>query len=168
MTFLAILLLVVAAAAVRARTRLAEGRKSAARTFLRVLLVGYCGIPMVVVAVALLLAPARTAAGFGFVAGSGPVASFLGVAYLGMALAATMASRFRGEYLVAAAIPWIVFLAGATVVHLHDLGGLHGSAVGAVGPVGVVHLLVVHGGVALLLTGALGASGLLGRTVDGG
>lgn len=135
----------------RGRTRLRMGEVA-----LRWLLVGYCGIPMVGVSVFVLVSPDRAAGILGFPAGN-PFQTFLGWAYLGMSLIATGALRYRGAYLIAPAVCWAVFFAGATGIHL---GEAHG---GAASHTEVLHILATHGLISVLLAGALLASGLLGK-----
>ncbi len=115
----------------RSRARLGE-------LLLRWVLAGYCGAPMVVVAVWLLVDPGPVLARFGFQA-EGPLVAFFGWAYLGMALAALAGVLGRRGALVPAAIVWSVFFLGATGIHLHaGHGGGHGALVHVLGS----HLLI--------------------------
>jgi hypothetical protein len=131
-----------------------ETRRAGELTLLYIL-VGYCGLPMLGVGFFAALAPERAAAVLGFAAGN-PFQAFLTWAYLGMALAATLSLRYRGVYLVAPAVLWATFFAGATQIHLAEL-----HTGGALTHGGFVGVFVTHGLVSLLLLGALIASGLL-------
>ncbi len=119
------------------------------------ILVGYCGIPVLAVSVGSLARPDRAAAILGFPAGN-PFQDFLGYALLGMSVLAVLVLRYRGTFLIAPAICWAVFFAGATAVHLNDFGEqgvlTHGS---------MVHVFASHGLISLLLAAALVVSGLL-------
>lgn len=117
-------------------------------------LIGYCGVPMLVMSGALLIAPERVATGLGFPAGN-PFQEFLGYAYLGMSLLAVLAVRYRGEFLVAPAVVWAVFFLGATGIHLRDAGGR-----GALTHGGLLAILLTHALISILLIGALWASGV--------
>lgn len=120
-------------------------------------LAGYCGLPMVAVAVGILAAPARTAVLLGFPT-EDAFQGFLGWAYLGMAVAATLALRWRGAFLRGPAITWSVFFLGASFIHIHQLqpGHFHGG-VSAFGAVLLTHTLVP----VLLIAGlALGGASL--------
>lgn len=110
------------------------------------LLVGYCGVPMLAVSLWVLVSPERAAAGFGFSA-AGPLLGFFGWAYLGMSLLSLLALRYRGAFLVAPVVVWAVYLGGATLVHLQES---HGRA---------LEIVTSHGLIAVLLVGALIASG---------
>lgn len=118
------------------------------------LLVGYCGVPMIGVAAGALAWPDRAADILGFPAGN-PFQSFAMVAYLGMSLVAVLSLRYRGAYLVAPALLWAVFFAGATWIHLADLG--HRGALTH----GMLAIIVgSHGAVSVLLLASLAASGV--------
>jgi hypothetical protein len=119
------------------------------------LLVGYCGVPMVVVSVGSLVSPDHAADVLGFPAGN-PFQTFLGFALLGMSLLSLLALRYRRTFLIAPAICWSVFFAGATFIHLKDFG-----ARGALSHGDIFHIFASHGLVALLLVVALISSGLL-------
>jgi hypothetical protein len=116
-------------------------------------LAGYCGIPMLLVSGFSILRPDLTAAHLGFPGGS-PFQSFVAVALLGMGTMATMSAWFRGRFLVAPAVCWTVFFAGATIIHLADYGHrgalTHGSA---------LLIFATHGLIAVLLLGSLVLSG---------
>lgn len=123
--------------------------------FLRYVLVGYCGLPMLAVSVGILAAPERMAE----MLPVGPpsvVVAFFGWAYLGMSLISTLALRASGAFLVGPALCWSVYFAGATVVHL-GAGGAHGG--GSHGA--VLMILATHGLIAVILIVALLMSGHL-------
>lgn len=152
--FLIILAVVLAGAAAHVALRVRGGDRSRERVSEVVLLwtlVGYCGIPMLVVAGMILIHPHETLEAFGFPTGN-PIAEFFGWAYLGMALSATLALRYRGAYLVAPALIWAIFFIGATFLHLGESpgGGTHAGALA---------ILATHGLISLILLGALLASG---------
>ena len=105
---------------------------------------------MVVVALAVMVAPAETLGRFGFEPG-GPVTSFLAWAYLGMAIASSTAVRGGPSTLLAPALAWITFFLGATAIHLH-------SGHGAGGHGGLLYILATH----LLISVLLGAGLLAG------
>lgn len=145
-----LLLLLVAAAGVHYFRSAERGRAQAGRLLLRWVLVGYCGVPMVVVALLLLVHPHETAEAFGFEPDH-PFALFFGWAYLGMALSALGALRGSGGWLTAPAVTWGVFFTGATFVHIADEGG-----VGALGHGGLLAILAAHAWVAVLLGAGVG------------
>ena len=99
------------------------------------------------------MSPDQAAAMFGFPAGS-PFQTFFGFAYLGMSLLSILALWYRGSYLLGPALMWYVFFAGATSIHLKDLGGkgtlTHGS---------MIEVFLTHGLISVLVAGALLASG---------
>lgn len=118
------------------------------------LLAGYCGVPMLAVSVATLAAPDQVAGHLGLEPGH-PFQHFLGFAYLGMSVVATLALRYRGAFLIGPAVIWTVFFAGATYVHLkHSVGH------GAMDHGAVVHIFATHGLIAVLLAVALWMSGV--------
>ncbi len=80
------------------------------------LVAGYFGLVMLVVALFCLVAPERAAAMLGADPGS-PFELFLGWAYCGMAVAALLAVRLRGAYLVGPIVAWSLDLFGAVQVH---------------------------------------------------
>jgi len=142
--YLLVLLLLAAtvhAAVLRERT---VGR--VAELVLLYLLVGYCGVPMLAVSIWVLVSPERAAAGFGF-STAGPLLDFFGWAYLGMSLLSLLALRYRGAFLVAPVVVWAVYLGGATLVHLQESQGR------------ALEIVASHGVIAVLLIGALIASG---------
>ncbi|MEZ4417192.1 MAG: DUF6790 family protein [Gemmatimonadota bacterium] len=149
-------LLVVLAGAVIHVLRLSNRTSSAAgEAVLRWVLVGYCGIPMVLFMGYALVHPAEASQAVGMPAGS-PYQTFAVWALIGMGIAATLALRIRGAYLVGPAIAWSVFFLGATAIHMQQLrseGGLtHGMA---------LLIFATHGLISVVLLGALWASGLL-------
>lgn len=156
--FLALLALVLLGGAAHAVRSGDRSPRSLGRIFLLWLLVGYCGIPMVGVSAGVLLAPERAADILGFPPGN-PFQVFLGFAYLGMSVGAALTLRYRGRAMIAPAVGWAIFFAGATYVHLHDPGA-HGTLTHA----GMLHIFLTHGLIAVLLAGALIASGLLGES----
>lgn len=121
---------------------------------LRYVLAGYCGVPMLVVAGALLLHPHATAHLLG-VEPDHPFGRFFGWAYLGMAVAATLTLRFGGTYLIGPAVAWAVFFAGATAVHIEMSGGTT-----AMGHGGLFFVLAGHALVSALLAVGLLTSGV--------
>jgi hypothetical protein len=124
--------------------------------FLVYLLAGYCGVPMLAVSIGILVDPAWIAHRFP-VGAPGPLLSFFGWAYLGMSLVAILALRLRGRFLIGPAVCWGVYLAGATLVHVHGVAG------GRLGHGALLLTFATHGLVTVLLLVALAASGLLGR-----
>lgn len=145
--FQILLLLVLAAWGAHLSRR--GDREGAGELLLRYLLVGYCGVPMLIVALLVLVHPHEMAHVIG-VEPDHPSTVFLGWAYLGMATIATLSTRFAGAYLVAPTLVWATFLAGATFVHLGPMAGAgtHG------GHLGVLEIFTAHGLVSLLLVGA--------------
>jgi hypothetical protein len=134
------------------------GEKTARRIgeiVLLYILVGYCGIPMLLVSAWNLASPDRAAAHFGFPPG-GPFQEFAGVAFLGMSLASILALRYRGAYLVAPSVCWGVFFAGATFIHLKDAGHR-----GVLTHADMLHVFAAHGLISVLLAVSLLASGVL-------
>ncbi len=152
--FAILLLILIAAAALhfwRSRERTVE---RAGRLLLLWVLVGYCGIPMIVVALLLLVHPGEAADVLGFPAGN-PFELFLGWGYLGMAVVATLSLRYRGSYLVAPALLWAIFFAGATAVHI---GAYRAS--GDLTHGGALQIFLGHGLVSVVLGAGLWASGV--------
>ena len=123
---------------------------------LRWVLVGYCGLPMLVVAVGTLADPDRVASVLGFAAGN-PFELFLGWAYLGMAVIAVLALRFGGAYLIGPALVWAVFFVGATGIHRAQ------ALSGGVSHGGLLSVFATHGLISVVLGGALVASGVWRR-----
>ena len=150
--FLAILAVVLLAVTIHAvRTAHGTSRRSG-ELALVYLLVGYCGLPMLLLAVAGLVSPEWSSRVFGIPGGN--VQGAVALVTLGMALAAVLALRYRGTYLIGPAVAWAVYLGGGTFVHLH--GGF-----GDLDPHHLLYIFATHGLVALILVGALLASGLL-------
>lgn len=116
-------------------------------------LVGYCGIPMVPIAIGSLVRPDVAAAHLGFPEGN-PFQTFLSVAYLGISLVAVLSLRYRGTYLVAPALLWSVFFTGATFIHMHDYAAhdalSHHAALAIFGTHGLIAAILA---VALVLSG---------------
>ena len=155
--FLLLLTLTLTGAAIHAARLEPRTAARVAEVVLRWVLVGYCGVPMVVVAVVTLLDPDRAAAVLGFAAGN-PFEVFLGWAYLGMAVIAVLALRFSGVYLIGPAVVWAVFFVGATAVH-------HAQALsGGVSHGGLLWIFATHGLISVVLGGALVASGVWRRS----
>ncbi len=150
--FLVLVLLLIVAAA--AHTAIGKPRTlvRGARLLMLYLLVGYCGIPMVVVAVWCIARPDDAASSFGFPPG-GPFQIFFGVAYLGMAIISLLAPFLRRSYLVGPAVCWSVFFAGATAIHFVDA-----SSRNALSPVAMVMIFLTHGLISVLLLGSVFAS----------
>ncbi len=142
-----VLLGAVAGALVHARRGPAQ--PTLARTgelIVRYTLVAYCGIPMLLVSIGILAAPERMAEMLP-VGPSAPIVAFFGWAYLGMSLAALLALWYSGSFLLAAALPWAVYFAGATIVHLHapDPEGGHGGALLIFATHGLVSVVLIAG-----------------------
>jgi hypothetical protein len=153
--FQLLLLAVVLAAAVQFVRSTPRNRERAGTLLLLWVLVGYCGLPMIAVAVVNLARPDVTAGLLGFATGS-PFQSFFGWAYLGMATAATLSALYRGTFLIGPAVLWAIFFAGATWIHLSDMAGG-----GEVTHGGAIAIFTAHGLVSLILVGGLVASGVL-------
>jgi hypothetical protein len=124
------------------------------RLLLAYVLVGYCGLPMIAVALAAMIDPEWTIRVLQLPAYE--LEGFFGWAYLGMAVIATMCLRYRGVFMVAPATCWAIYFAGATLVHLHQPGAGHGS-----GHAYVVAVLATHLSVSVVLAAGLVLSGLL-------
>ena len=151
----AFLIFALAAAAIHA-TRLEERtNERIGEIFLLYVLVGYCGLPMLAVSIGILAFPDR----MGEMLPIGEptnVLAFFGWAYLGMSLVSLMALRYRGPYLIAPAVVWGVYFAGATAVHLHGPETASHLTHG-----GVLATFATHGLVTVVLGIALAISGLL-------
>jgi len=151
--FVILLLLLLLGAAIHYRLSAERTRRRGAELTLVYVLVGYCGVPMVAVAIWLLVSPDQAAHGLGFAPG-GAFQQFFSFAYLGVALIAVMAIRFRGAFLIGPAVAWSVYWAGATIVHFLEAAGqgpLHWKL--------ILLLFATHGLIAVLLMGALVAGG---------
>lgn len=140
--FLLLLALLLAAAAVHlART---------GELVLLYLLVGYCGVPMLILSLVGLAAPEQAVELFGIPGRN--TQGLVALATLGLSLVAVMALRYRGTYLIGPAVAWSVALGGGTFFHLHDgTMGTHGGALA---------VFATHGLIALILLGALLWSGI--------
>ncbi len=156
-SFLYLLIVVLAAAGAHLARLRAPTVPRAAEVVLLYILVGYCGVPMLAVGTWSLFRPDRVAAILGFPAGN-PFQTFLSYALLGMALVAVLAVRYRGAYLVAPALLWAVFFAGATAVHLGDIRA-HDHLSHRV----LLHVFATHALISILLLTALGLSGEVRR-----
>lgn len=152
--FVLLLAVLLIAWAVHFRRSAVHTRGRGGELLLRYVLAGYCGLPMLVVAGVALIHPHETAHVLG-VEPDHPFGAFLGWAYLGMALAATLTLRFRGAYLIGPAVVWAIFFAGATTVHL-DMGG--GAA--SMGHGGLFFILAAHALISVLLVVGLWTSGV--------
>jgi hypothetical protein len=150
--FVALLVLLLVAWAVHLLRSGPLTRERGGLLLLLYVLVGYCGIPMLLVAGVTLIHPHEMAHMLG-VEPDHPFALFLGWAYLGMATVASLALRFRGSYLVAPAVLWAVFFAGATFVHVGQ-----DVAVPATGHLGLLQIFAAHGLISVLLVVGLWAS----------
>ena len=85
-------------------------------------LVGYCGVATLLVSLYSLIQPNDVAAILGYPAGN-PFQNFTSYALIGMSVPSVLALWYRGTFLVAPALSWATFFAGATFVHMHDHGG---------------------------------------------
>ena len=108
------------------------------------LVAGYFGLTMLVVGVFCLVAPARAAGMLGAEPGN-PFELFLGWAFCGMALAALLAVRLRGAYLVGPIAAWSVDFFGAVHVHWVEY-----AAGGRLSPRFAAFIVLVHAGPPLL------------------
>lgn len=150
--FVLVLLIVLLAACARIALSKPRSVKRAGEIVLLYLVVGYCGIPMLPISIWCLAKPDALASAFGFPAGN-PFQLFFGFAYLGMSILSLMSLVYRRSFLIAPAICWAVFFAGATYIHLKDVTNVsHG---------GMIEIFLSHGFISLLLIIALLASGLL-------
>jgi len=108
------------------------------------LLAGYFGLVMLVVGIFCLAVPERAAAMLGAEAGN-PFELFVGWAFCGMALAALLAVRLRGVYLVGPIVAWSVDFFGAVQVHWVEY-----SAAGRLTPRFAAFIVLEHAGPPLL------------------
>lgn len=152
--FFYLLLALLAAVAVHAARTGDRNPERIGRLALLYILVGYCGLPMLAVSLATLIWPDRVAEVLGFQAGN-PSQAFLGVAFLAMSVLSILALRYRRSFLIAPAVCWAVFFAGATVIHLRDF-----AVRGVLTHGGALHIFASHGLISLLLVAALLLSGL--------
>ena len=149
--FLAILVAVLLAAAIPGARTSERGRGRAGRLVLVYLLVGFCGVPMLILSLLGLAAPEHAVELFG-VPGRN-VQGGVALVFLAISVTAVMALRYRGAYLIGPTVAWAVVLGGGTFFHLHDgTVATHGGA---------LVIFATHGLVALLLLAALVWSGLL-------
>ena len=141
-------LLVILLAAASAHVAFTKPRivTRGARIFLLYLLVGYCGIPMVLVSWWCLARPGEAASVLGFPPG-GPFEQFFAVAYLGMSITSLLAPFLRRSYVIGPAVCWAVFFAGATAIHFMDESAhqtlTHGSALAIFATHGLISLLLL-------------------------
>lgn len=122
--------------------------------FLLYILVGYCGLPMLMVGTFVLVKPVLAARMLGFPAG-GAFEEFAGLCLVAMSLLPLLALRYRGSFLIAPAVCWAVYFAGATVIHVKNLE--HGRLTHG----GLLDILATHGLIAIIIVCALLASGVL-------
>src|SRR3954468_23256183 len=93
-----------------------QGDRSAARVGevgLAWILIGYCGVAMLLHALESLLLPVLMANWHGFAEG-GVWQAFTTVALFGMAVSAVLSIWVRGSYRVGPTISWAIYFAGAT------------------------------------------------------
>jgi hypothetical protein len=152
--FLLLLLLLLVAASAHVALMKTRSVARAGKVFLIYLLVGYCGVPMVLVSVWCLLRPDDAASSLGFTPG-GAFQEFFAVAYLGLAVLSLLAPWYRRSYLIGPAIGWTVFFAGATFIHMRDMSAHHSGSHG-----GMVIVFATHGLISVLLLASLLASGV--------
>jgi hypothetical protein len=126
--FVILLLLLIAAGALHARFTGPRTSRRTAECILVYVLAGYCGLAQVLVGVGALASP-DFAAHMSRVSNVGEVLPWFASMYVGAAIAAVLAIRLRGDYVIAPVIIWAVFFAGATWAHMHT-EALHGRAPG--------------------------------------
>lgn len=153
--FLILLLVVLLGAGIHIARSAGGSRERAGELLLLWVLVGYCGVPMLVISLGGLAYPGRAAGTLGFPAGN-PFQTFLLVAYLGMSVLSLLSLRYRGAYLLGPAVLWGVFFLGATAIHLHhpSHGGGHGGA---------LWIVATHALISVVLAAGLAMSGVLRR-----
>jgi hypothetical protein len=153
--FFLLLMALVLAATIHVARLTPRTRERSAEIVLLYLLVGYCGVPMLLLSVAILASPGFVSDHLGLPTG-GSIQAFAGWAYLAMSLIALLAIRYRGVFLIGPAIGWAVFFAGATFVHLggHDHPLSHHL---------VLRTFATHGLISVFLGLALLGSGLVRR-----
>lgn len=152
--FLPLLMLLIVAASAHVAIIKSRPVSRVARIFLLYILVGYCGIPMVLVAVWCLMSPGEAASTLGFPPG-GAFQTFFAVAYLGMSIISLLAPFYRRSFLIGPTVCWAVFFAGATVIHFKDAGANGGLSHG-----GMLMIFATHGLISILLMIGLVASGV--------
>ena len=153
--FLVVLIFVLLGAAAQLLRSGPRTSERAGRLLLLWVLVGYCGLPMLAVSAVSLVRPDLVAGVLGFAEGN-PFQAFLGWAYLGMSLAATLALGYRDRYLIGPSIVWAVFFMGATAIHFQQQTPTHGGAVGLFATHGLISVLLVIG---MLMSGVLRRDG---------
>lgn len=130
--FVILLLMLIAAGTLHARLTGPRTARRTAECILVYVLAGYCGFAQVIVGGATFVSP-DLVAHLARVADVGETLPWFGSMYVGAALAALLAVRLRGDYLIGPVIVWAAFFAGATWAHLHTEAvhgrapGLHGS-----------------------------------------
>lgn len=147
--FLALLVVLIAAALVHARL---HGPPTAARIAELVVvyvLVGYCGLPQLALGLSMLVS-AEFVGHLSRVTDAGELLPWFAWLYAGAGLVATLAWRRRGDYLLAPVLLWSVFFAGATWAHFHT-EAVHGRTPGLHGALWIV---ASHGFVSVVLLGA--------------
>lgn len=154
MYFHLVLVLVLAAAGLHVARLSSRSSERVGETILIWVLVGYCGIPMIGFMGFGLMHPHELAELTGFDPGS-PFQIFTTWALLGMGVAAALAFRFRGSYLMGPALAWAIFFLGATSIHLGQLG-----ADDALSHTNMLLVFATHGLISVILLGALWASGV--------
>jgi len=153
--FLHLMLLVILAACIHLGVMKPRTPQRFGQILLRYLLIGYCGIPMLVLGIWALMRPDAAAATLGFPAGN-PLMEFAAMAFLAMSIPSLLTLWYRGTFLIAPAVLWAVFFAGATLIHLQDF---HHKGVMTHG--GIIHIFATHALISILLVVGLLASGLL-------
>jgi hypothetical protein len=153
--FVLLLLLLLVAASIHVTLMKDRTTSRVAEIGLLYILVGYCGLPMLAISVWILVSPDGAAASFGF-GPAGPVVTFFGYAYLGMSVLSLLALKYRRSFLIAPAILWSIYFAGATFVHLKEYGQRTSHAHG-----GALEIFAAHGLIAVLLMVGLVLSGRL-------
>lgn len=157
--FLYLLVVLLSAASIHVARMRDRTMRRAGEIFLLYVLVGYCGVPQLALGLWSLASPDRVAATLGFPAGS-PFQDFTSISLVGMSLLSLLALRYRDTFLIAPAVCWSVFFAGATYAHLRAAGQpLHGFHGAAPSHAAMLHLFATHGLISVLLVGALIASG---------
>jgi hypothetical protein len=118
-------------------------------------LVGYCGVPMVVVGLGAFFGFDVRGGELRLVEDADDFLRFTGIALAGMGVASVLGLYYRGTYLAGQAIAWAIYWFGATAVHLwsasESLNMGHGN---------IAMIVVAHGLVGLVLLVALAMSGV--------
>ncbi len=152
--FLILLLVVMVAACAHVAIMKSRTVSRVGKVFLIYLLVGYCGLPMVLVSLWCLTRPDEAASHLGFAPG-GPFQQFFAVAYLGLAILSLLSPFYRRSYLIGPAIAWAIFFTGATWIHMQDMSAHHSPSHG-----GMLIVFATHGLISVLLLVSLLASGV--------